>query len=146
MLGVVFCVMWISRQKGWMKDYLAFALVVTIVYLFAGGLKLAFMRPRPYDFFPPEIVIRTLFARPDTYSFPSGHSAAAFAAAVLLHFFYGRAARFVYPAAFIVAISRIFIGVHYPSDVAAGAFIGILGGWLGVWILKHSDPGRLSKR
>ena len=92
------------------------------------------------------MLIQVLFERPATYAFPSGHAALAFAAAVLLHFFCGVAARFVYIPAFIVAVSRIFVGVHYPSDVAAGALFGVFGGWLGAGILRRLDPETFPQR
>jgi hypothetical protein len=64
--------------------------------------------------------------RPDSTSFPSGHSASAFASAA------GRAAPGVrlhlYVAAATVAYSRVHTGVHYPSDVAVGAVVGSLCG------------------
>lgn len=138
LLAVVFCAMALSRREGWLKRYLAFALIVTLVNLSVGGLKVLFVRPRPYDFFSPG-TIQLFFDRPATYSFPSGHSAVAFAAALLLHFFYGKAAWFVYVLALLVAVSRVFIGVHYPSDVVAGALIGTAGGWLGAKILKRLE-------
>lgn len=144
LLVLAFCGMGIFRQKGWLKKYLAFVIIVAAVQVFVSGLKLVFLRPRPYDFFSPEVVIQVLFGQPGTTSFPSGHSAVAFAAAVALHFFYGRA-WFFYTLAVIVAISRIFVGVHYPSDVVAGALIGVLGGWIGVGILRQWDSGTLSK-
>lgn len=140
LLAVVFGGMVVFRRKGWLKRYLAFVVIVALVHLLTSGLKLVFARPRPFDFFSPEVMSQVLFERPGTYAFPSGHGALAFAAAGLLHFFYGGAARFVYVLAFLVALSRIFIGVHYPSDVVAGALIGVFGGWLGARILRRLDP------
>jgi membrane-associated phospholipid phosphatase len=67
-------------------------------------------------------------------SFPSGHAADAFVSGVFLYYLLksskNSAWRFlplIY--AFVIAISRVFIGSHYPSDVAAGMLIGILGAW-----------------
>jgi membrane-associated phospholipid phosphatase len=67
-------------------------------------------------------------------SFPSGHSADAFVSGVFLFYLLkhskysaGRYLPLIY--AFLIAISRVFISSHYPSDVAAGMAIGILGAW-----------------
>ena len=67
-------------------------------------------------------------------SFPSGHSADAFVSGVFLYYLLKNskysACRFlplIY--AFLIAVSRVFISSHYPSDVAAGMVIGILGAW-----------------
>jgi len=69
-----------------------------------------------------------LAENPDAFSFPSGHTAAAFAAAVALS---GEAA-LAGPLAFALAggigLSRVYLGAHYPLDVLAGAFLGSVGG------------------
>ena len=67
-------------------------------------------------------------------SFPSGHAADAFVSGAFLYYLLKsckysglRFLPLIY--AFVIAISRVFIGSHYPSDVAAGMTIGILGAW-----------------
>ena len=67
-------------------------------------------------------------------SFPSGHSADAFVSGVFLYYLLknSKYSNFRYLPliyAFLIAISRVFISSHYPSDVAAGIMIGILGAW-----------------
>jgi membrane-associated phospholipid phosphatase len=57
-------------------------------------------------------------------SFPSAHSANWFALATVAFFFYRRSAWFIFPMAAAVAFSRIYNGVHYPSDVTGGAILG----------------------
>lgn len=57
-------------------------------------------------------------------SFPSGHTTNWFAAAMVAWIYYRRTLRFVLPMACIVGFSRIYNGVHYPSDVLGGAIIG----------------------
>jgi undecaprenyl-diphosphatase len=68
-------------------------------------------------------------------SFPSGHAADAFVSGVFLYYMlkkseYGSYRFLPILYAFFIAISRIFVGVHYPSDVAAGMAVGILGAWI----------------
>ncbi|MET8227146.1 phosphatase PAP2 family protein [Streptomyces sp. NPDC005301] len=80
-------------------------------------------RPRPLlDHVPP---VRHLRRQPHTTSFPSGHaaSAAAFATGVALES--TRYGALVAPLAASVAFSRVYVGVHYPGDVLAGAAIGV---------------------
>ncbi|WP_394297763.1 phosphatase PAP2 family protein [Methanosarcina horonobensis] len=70
------------------------------------------------------------------YSMPSGHSLMSFALAVFL---YPRAGKFkilVWIFAVTVSLSRIFIGVHFPSDVIAGAFLGCIIGFFWLYIEK----------
>jgi len=77
-------------------------------------------------------------------SFPSGHSADAFVSGGLLYYLLkhskysaGRHLPLIY--AFLIAISRVFISSHYPSDVAAGMAIGILGAWFFISRMTDSN-------
>jgi undecaprenyl-diphosphatase len=62
---------------------------------------------------------------PDKYSFPSGHSITAFAVAVSVGLFYPYLLEGLLLAAFLIAASRIILGMHFLSDVLAGAAIGV---------------------
>jgi undecaprenyl-diphosphatase len=76
-------------------------------------------------------------------SFPSGHSADAFVSSVFLYYLlkdsrYG-AYRFLPPAyALVIAVSRVVVSAHYPSDVIAGVAIGILGAYLVLSRRRHA--------
>ncbi|MCU0803561.1 MAG: phosphatase PAP2 family protein [Burkholderiales bacterium] len=84
-------------------------------------LKLRTARPRPYEV---HHAIR-LGADPlDAFSFPSGHTLHAVAFAILFAAYYPVLAPVVAPFALLVAASRLILGLHYPSDVVAGAAIG----------------------
>ncbi|HKV05439.1 MAG TPA: phosphatase PAP2 family protein [Candidatus Acidoferrales bacterium] len=62
---------------------------------------------------------------PDKYSFPSGHSITAFAVAVTLGLFYPYLLSFLLAVAFLIAASRVILGMHFLSDVLAGSAIGV---------------------
>jgi undecaprenyl-diphosphatase len=64
-------------------------------------------------------------------SFPSGHAAGSFAFAVFVSLLERRAAIFLLPLASLIALSRVALGVHYPTDVLAGSLLGVAMGWLG---------------
>jgi membrane-associated phospholipid phosphatase len=66
-----------------------------------------------------------LVALPSTYSFPSGHAVVAFACATVISFAVPRLRWPLYALAALVAFSRVYVGVHFPGDVAAGAVIGV---------------------
>jgi undecaprenyl-diphosphatase len=87
-------------------------------------LKNMFMRTRPYEAI--NQLTRLIEAQSD-YSFPSGHSASSFAAAIILYKTlpkkYGILALVL---AFLIAISRLYVGVHYPTDVLFGILSGTL--------------------
>jgi undecaprenyl-diphosphatase len=112
------------RAPAW-QVVLAVALAQGVV---DHGIKPLIARPRP---FIADVTSRVVGYHPETYSFPSGHSASSFAAATVLAFaLTRRRAALVWALAAAVAFSRIYIGVHYPLDVVVGAFIGVLIGIL----------------
>jgi len=63
---------------------------------------------------------------PKDYSFPSSHAATAFAAATILANFDRKRRWFYYLTAFLISLSRIYLGCHYLFDVVSGAIIGII--------------------
>ena len=89
-------------------------------------LKPLFDRPRPCDIYPGEL---HLISRPGGSSFPSGHTITAFASAVALAVFRHRQGALALILAALIALSRIYLFVHWPSDVLAGA---VLGGAIGL--------------
>jgi len=79
-------------------------------------------RIRPCDQCPADI--RACAPIPDCFSFPSGHSLHAAAFALLLSAFYPALAPLLWFYALLVAIARVILGLHYPSDVVGGGLIG----------------------
>jgi undecaprenyl-diphosphatase len=69
-------------------------------------------------------------------SFPSSHAVNSFAQAVLWSCRYPRIGKYAYPLASLIALSRIFVGVHYPFDILTGAFLGAVCG--GVILVLYS--------
>jgi undecaprenyl-diphosphatase len=72
---------------------------------------------------------------PDQYSFPSGHTIAAFSIATVVGLFYPPLFPALLAYALLIAISRIVLGMHFLSDVVAGAALGLLFGYAAFWTM-----------
>ena len=80
-------------------------------------------RARPYDTIESlKIVVNPL----SSYSFPSGHANSSFASALALTLAFGKKGAWAYLPASLIAFSRCYVGVHYPSDVFTGMLVGTL--------------------
>lgn len=84
-------------------------------------LKQLVRRRRPADLPDP---LEALIRPSDRFSFPSGHTGAAFLMATLITIHYPVWALAAYPLALLIGFSRVVLGVHYPSDIVAGAILG----------------------
>jgi undecaprenyl-diphosphatase len=137
-------------RKGFKARSLAVSIVLLITFsecVSSDILKPLFNRPRPHDALShvrlhgykgdwvvtPELE-EPVFGR--SQSFPSSHATNIFAAALLLTYYYRRWWPLFYMIAFLVAYSRVYLGVHYPTDTLFGAVVGTLCGLLAVWLIK----------
>lgn len=96
---------------------IAFSIYLPIYWVLKHSLK----RRRPPDVIP---TFKSTIIASDKFSFPSGHSAAAFLFANLTALFYGTITWPLYLWASFVACSRVLLGVHFPSDILAGIGLG----------------------
>lgn len=101
-------------------------------YVVQTRVKPLFRRVRPFV----NREARVVGIRPPDHSFPSGHTASSFAAATALSLFYPKAAPLAYTVATGVGVSRVHLGVHFPSDAAVGGVIGIGIGTLIGWLVR----------
>ena len=97
-------------------------------------LKNAVDRIRPCDL---NTAVELLVARPGDPSFPSGHTSASFAAAtvLLMNRWKGRWITLVVAA--LIAFSRLYLYVHFPTDVLGGLILGVFCGWLAVILWRR---------
>jgi 4-amino-4-deoxy-L-arabinose transferase-like glycosyltransferase/membrane-associated phospholipid phosphatase len=127
--------LWFGNRRARLFALLLALVVATNDGLLCNTIKHAVARPRPFvtlpdarlfgvvgkGYVPPEEMSANTGSR---NSMPSSHAANWFAAAMVAFLFYRRSLRFMLPMALAVSFSRIYNGVHYPSDVLAGAILG----------------------
>ena len=111
---------------------LVLALVITDP-LVVNNLKKLVGRERPFLVLEG---VRCLVGKGGSGSFPSAHAANWFAGLAVALVYYRRSWRFMLPLAVLVAVSRVYNGVHYPSDIVAGAIIGAAAGFAAVWLMN----------
>ena len=132
-----------SVISGWQPvsfRSVAAALCIDLI-LCNGILKNLVARVRPFDV---NTAVQLLVKAPRDFSFPSGHTAASFTAVMALYLT-GEKKLFL-PAlvlAVLIAFSRLYLYVHYPTDVLGGVFVGLLCGYLGwqlvQWVTQLMD-------
>ncbi|MGZ4852570.1 MAG: phosphatase PAP2 family protein [Halobacteriota archaeon] len=102
---------------GYRKEALVFAIVFLVTNAVTQGLKYLIACPRPND----------LGIIPESEpSFPSGHTSNAFSFATTLSYYHRKIAPFLFAWAILVAFSRVFLGLHYFTDLLGGAAVGIV--------------------
>jgi undecaprenyl-diphosphatase len=113
----------VDRQRGWKATRAVVPALWLATATVEHPIKKWFRRRRPFISLIEAIIVGR---KPGSYSFPSGHSAAAFAGALLLAREYPANARSFFGLASLVAFSRIYLGVHYPGDVLSGSLLGMV--------------------
>ena len=135
MVWILAIVVLLLSQKT-RKAGIAAAVALVAEAVICACLKIVIARPRPFNI---DRSIELLIAPPSDYSFPSGHTASSFACASAIR---DAGLRYSVPAfilASMIAFSRIYLLVHYPSDILGGIILGFACGQLGRWISRLFD-------
>ncbi len=117
------------------------ALSLLLMLIFGEGtLKNLFQRARPYTHLPN---LQLLIPPEPSYSFPSGHAAVSFAGAMVVWMMdpkrWGRVAL---ATALLILFSRLYLSVHYPTDLLAGALLGTGCAYAARWLFELWIPIR----
>ncbi len=117
------------------RKYACMSAIALVLCLLLGNMlmKPLIARIRPYDI---QTGIQLLVEKPHDYAFPSGHTQASFAAATVIFFMHKRYGIAALIFASLIAFSRLYLFVHYPTDVLAGICFGVLYAWIGRWIVE----------
>lgn len=108
------------------------ALAGAVSLLIYKAVKHACSRPRPFTSCPDiHLCGRVL----DQFSFPSGHTFHAVGFSLVLTYYFPFGAALLVPITLLIALSRVVLGLHYPSDVLAGAAFGAAVGLVSVWLI-----------
>lgn len=125
-----------TRRSG---AVLLAALCVDVV-LCNGILKNLFGRVRPCDV---NAAVGLLIERPQDFSFPSGHTAASFASVAALYFCgEKRLWKLALLLAVLIAFSRLYLYVHYPTDILGGILVGVFSAYIGLKIMERLEKRR----
>ncbi len=118
-----------ARRRLPLTRYWQLFLAVLAAWLASDAIvKPLVHRPRPFVAHPG--LVRILGNPPGGTSFPSAHTAAAFAAAWVLAELFPAGRALFWTLAVLVALARVYVGAHYPLDVIGGALLGVAIGWI----------------
>lgn len=136
-IGLLFLIKPQTRKVG----FLIFGAMILTAVLGEVVLKNIFQRPRPYAHFPS---INLLVDQSTPYSFPSGHTSSSFAVAYVVSRFLPRLRVFIWPLAILVTFSRLYLFMHYPTDILGGILLGLSCGLFVSWVYQYSQNKKLS--
>ncbi len=138
---IFYVIMWFAMLiKGGRRGAIAAILILICILVSdqtsSSVIKNLFCRVRPCNVLPG---VHLLVSCTSSFSFPSSHAVNHFAGSFVLSHFYPEYRLWLYGGSFIIAISRVFVGVHYPSDVLGGILIGLFIGFiiLQLWLLTN---------
>lgn len=117
--------LFLMATKKYRKAGFSMGIALLLGVIFGNGiLKNVVARPRPYDF--DSSIVPLLEKLPSDLSFPSGHTLASFEAATALAIRHKKPGIPALILAFLIALSRLYLQVHYPTDVLAGLILGVI--------------------
>lgn len=132
-IGVILLIFKKTRRTG-------VAVLISYLGVFIFGqtlLKHLIARPRPCQI---DLDFPLLLERPTSTSFPSSHSAFSFGAATAIFMNFKKAGILAFIAAALIAFSRLYLFMHFPTDVLAGIVLGILLGYLSARLCEKIFP------
>lgn len=134
---------WKGGQNGRMAAVLIIFVILLSDQLSSSVIKPLVQRQRPCVALDN---VNMLTGLKTSFSFPSSHAANSFAAALLFTHFLPSWKWAVFALAFLSGFSRVYLGVHYPSDVLGGAALGLFCAWFVIEVYNFIEKARRKKR
>ncbi len=123
---LLFCLvlfLFINFKKYWRMVFEALLTAVFVRFILVEIIRILYFRPRPFVNNPVNLLLS--YHNPQEASFPSGHASFYFALSAIIYCYNKKAGILFYIGSFLIVISRVFVGIHWPSDILAGAFLGV---------------------
>jgi undecaprenyl-diphosphatase len=132
---LVFALFYKKFKRSGITYFLFLILALSTSDFVGGKIKKVFLRPRPFQVAETNAIQKASAGQNN--SFYSNHSSNNFTAAVYLTAFFPAGQIAFFAVATTVALTRVHVGVHYPSDIIFGALVGILWGLLFIRLVKY---------
>lgn len=135
LIWIVAALFLIFQNKNMLKRE-GFTIAVALIIFSVLGLlilKPIIARPRPFIAQGVDILIK----EPMGFSFPSGHTGSSFAAASVIYFYNKKRGLLALILATLIAFSRMYLFVHYPSDIVGGLILGIISSRIAIKITNE---------
>ena len=133
---VLFLFLTINFKKYWRMLLKAIIAAVFTRFVLVEIIRWLWFRPRP--FITNNVNLLIDYSAKEA-SFPSGHASFYFALSTIIYFYNKKIGIIFYIASLFIVLARVFVGIHWPSDILAGAVMGILVSWV---LNKILDPLR----
>jgi len=124
LIGTLPIFLLIATKKYWPMVWQSLVAAFFSRFVVTEVIRLIWARPRPFVGNDVHLLIKEI----NQASFPSGHAAFYFALSFVIFLYNKKIGSVFLAAAFLISIVRIFVGVHWPSDIVVGALIGIVSG------------------
>ncbi|MEM1484294.1 phosphatase PAP2 family protein [Oscillospiraceae bacterium PP1C4] len=140
-IWLVFCAILIVRKKTRCWGVMCFVALILTTLLGEITIKNLVGRARPFTHFP-ELLL--LISPPASFSFPSGHTGSSFAAATVICFMSKKLGCWALLLAALIGFSRLYLSVHYLTDIITGMLLGVVCAYLARWLCdKYWKTGEI---